>query len=102
MPGESSHVLQIVLGIYALSILVWLLLVERLRSGLARRHPLVHELLGRAERGALAREVAVLRFVFGGHHRLLGDARLERLCGAMRFLLVGYFLFFATLPGWLP
>jgi hypothetical protein len=88
-------------AVYWTSVLVWCLLASRLRHDLSRRHPLVYASLGRPAPLAgsdLHGDFALLRFLLGRRYRFLGDRRLVRLCGAMRFLFCVYVLFFFSLP----
>ena len=84
--------------VYWLSVLLWWRMAEQLCSGLSGRHPLLWATLGRTA----VRELAILGFLLRRRDRFLEDRSLIRLCGAMRVLLAGYFLFFLTLPALLP
>lgn len=84
--------------VYWLSVLLWWRMAERLCTGLSGRHPLLWAALGRNA----VRELAILGFLLRRRDRFLEDRSLNRLCGAMRVLFVGYVLFFLTLPALLP
>ena len=81
--------------VYWLSVLLWWRMAERLCAGLSGRHPLLWAALGRTA----GRELAILGFLLRRRDRyLVEDRSLVRLCGVMRALLAGYFLFFLTVP----
>ncbi len=87
--------------VYWVSVLGWSLLVARLCHGLRTRHPLLYESLGRpslAVAGNGKAELGLLRFLFARRYRFLRDPGLVLLCGAMRFYLVGYAVFFLSVP----
>ena len=93
---------SVLFSVYWLSVLAWCLLAERLCSSLSRRHPLLYEALGRpaplATGARMQDAVALLGFLLRRRDRFVDDPGLARLCGAMRGLLVGYSLFFLTVP----
>lgn len=93
---------SILFSVYWLSVLAWCLLAERLCASLSRHHPLLYESLGRpaplAAGSGMQDAVALLGFLVRRRDRYVDDPRLTRLCGAMRGLLVGYSLFFLSLP----
>jgi hypothetical protein len=91
-------------SVYWLSVLAWWWMAERLRAGLSRRHPLLWASLGRTAHSTgegFGTEMALLGFLLRRRDRFLDDRALTRLCIAMRALLVGYVLFFVTLPAFL-
>lgn len=87
--------------VYWCSVLMWCLLASRLCDALSRRHPLLYAALGRpALTGSdLRGDLALMRFLFGGRDRSLGDRPVAVLCGTLRVLLCVYVLFFLALPG---
>lgn len=93
---------SVLFSVYWLSVLAWCLLVERLCASLSHRHPLLYEALGRpaplATGAGMQDAVALLGFLVRRRDRYVDDPPLARLCGAMRGLLVGYSLFFLTVP----
>jgi hypothetical protein len=91
----------VVFAVYWSAVLAWSLMAARLCEGLSVRHPLLYEALGRPAPLAVTDikgDLALLRFLLGGRYRFLDDRRLVRLCGAMRWLLGLYVVFFVTVP----
>lgn len=100
----SQSLFPILFAAYWCSVLLWCLMADHLCRSLRSRHPLLYEALGRPAlavggAGGLRNEWALLRFLIGRRDRFVEDDSLIRLCGAMRFLLLGYALFFLSLPG---
>lgn len=89
--------------VYWASVLVWLLMADRVCRGLSQRHPLLYENLGRPALSTpgpgLGSEMALLRFLLSRRDRHTGDESLVRLCGTMRGFLGAYVVFFVTAPG---
>lgn len=91
----------VLFSVYWCSVLMWCLLASRLCGVLSRRHPLLYAALGRpALTGSdLRGDLALMRFLFGGRDRSLGDRPVAVLCATLRVLLCVYVLFFLALPG---
>ncbi|HEX7182097.1 MAG TPA: hypothetical protein VF756_09660 [Thermoanaerobaculia bacterium] len=96
-----ASLFPLLFAVYWMSVLVWSLMAERLRLGLSQRHPLLWAALGRPAGmpdDSLRGNLALLDFLLRRRDRFTEDRELARLCGAMRFLLAGYALFFVTVP----
>ena len=101
----TAQALSLVLFIALASmVLAWFVLIKQLYNRLERTHPEKYEAMGRPSlflRNNIATNWALLKFLVGREHRVLGDYGLSKLSDAMLVFAAIYLVLLFGMVFWL-
>jgi len=96
-PEAVNWLLGIPFGLLMISVLVWFVLMARLRRILRTRHPRTYDKVCGPTLSASQNSLATLRFLLTGHFRTLNDPELLRLGRFMQVFFLAYMILFVSL-----